>query len=116
MLASTNSLLVLSNTVFANAGLYHCVITNAFGSVTSAVASLSFIAEPPPVLAIRMEAGKVRLQWMVIPRWAYRVYARSEFHEGEWSELATPIVFDGTLASCEDEVSAPQRFYRVVME
>ncbi len=116
LLASTNSLLVLSNTVFANAGLYHCVITNAFGSVTSALASLRFIAEPPPVLAIRMEAGKVRLQWTILPGRNYRVYARSEFHEGEWSELATPVVFEGTLASCEDQVSAPQRFFRVVME
>jgi len=42
---ATNSTLPLSNVQFTNAGLYSVVVTNAYGSVTSSVASLTVIAD-----------------------------------------------------------------------
>jgi hypothetical protein len=78
--------------------------------------SLSFFADPPPVVAIRRSAEKIVLQWAALPGRNYRVYARDEFHEGEWIELPVPVSLDGPLAICEDDTTSPKRFYRIVVE
>ncbi len=115
--SATSSNLTLTNLTRAHAGQYSVTASNGAGTATSAAASLSIIViKPPPVLAIQTGAGKVRLQWTALPGRTYRVYARSKVHEGDWSELPDPVILNGPLASCEEDVVAPQRFYRVTVE
>ena len=115
--SATSSNLTFTNLTLAHAGQYSVTASNGAGTATSAAASLGIVViKPPPVLAIQTGAGKVRLQWTAIPGGTYQVYARSELHEGGWSALPSPVVINGPLASCEDDVVSPQRFYRVTVE
>jgi uncharacterized delta-60 repeat protein len=51
---ATNSLLIFTNAQLSHHGVYHVVLSNSFGSVTSELASISIDLSPPPAGSIEV--------------------------------------------------------------
>lgn len=114
---ANSSSLALRNVQSADAGRYQLVVTNDFGSVTSAVARLT-VREP---LAVELHiTGSVTSQGAfqfnaVGPfQTNYVIWCSSDL--ASWMPLSTNWVVDGLLRfSDPDFVTLSQRFYRVTV-
>jgi hypothetical protein len=111
--ADTNlTSLLLTNVQFSDAGSYSALITNIYGSVTSAPASLIVYSNATPTLTIDSAAtnGQFQFDILGITGLNYSVEASSNLID--WVPLQTnvsPFTFVDTNA-----VAFPQRFYRSV--
>ncbi len=114
--ANTPSL-ALRNVQSADAGRYQLVVTNAFGSVTSAVARLT-VREPLAVeLHITGSAtsqGSFQFNAIGPIQTNYVIWCSPDL--ANWSPLSTNWVADGLLRFSDPEfVTLNQRFYRVTV-
>jgi Alginate lyase/Immunoglobulin I-set domain len=114
--ARTNALLTFTNIVSTNAGAYHCLITNAFGTATTALAEVSFIPPPAPVVSLLRQPDQVRLVWTAAPGRAYRVQAKADLEQAVWADLAAPVLLQGTQASFAETFVSSNRFFRVLAD
>jgi len=114
---SGTSSLTLSETTTTNAGNYVVVISNSFGSVTSAVAVLTVILPSPLLLpATETENGLITLNWTTVPGRLYQVRYTGDLSAGLWTNLGPPIMATNTSMTGTDAVGPdPQRFYQVLL-
>lgn len=107
--ATTNSY-TRTNVQPADVGAYSVVVTNAAGRVTSSNALLSLhIAAPTLTLA-----APGRLEWQGLSNLTYTVQARTSLETGSWQAIGTATSPTANIVFTNQDVAAPQRFFRVV--
>jgi hypothetical protein len=111
---ATAPALSFTNVQPADAGSYQLFVSNAFGSVTSAVARLT-VREPLLVRVIMSSAvlsnGTFQTQVTGPIRTNYVIWRSSDLQA--WSPLSTNWVDDGFLQFNDPAVAIGRRFYRV---
>jgi hypothetical protein len=114
---SETNMLTLSAITTNDAGSYVVVITNMWGSVTSAVAALT-VTLPSPLLlpATEMESGLITLNWTTVPGQLYQVRFTGDLSAGLWTNLGPPIMATNASMTGSDTIGPdPQRFYQVLL-
>jgi len=109
----TNTSLTIPNAHADDAGSYSVLVTNAFGSVTSAVAPLTIGAR----LAISRDGGGVFIRSLGQPDITYEWQSATNV-TGPWTTRATTVPPPTGLLEFRDTISAdePQRYYRIVVK
>ncbi len=116
---ATNASLILSNTPLTSAGIYHCVVTNSIGSVTSLPAWLTVPRTVPQFVAagFGINGGNtfgLRLNGMS-GHGPIILYASSNLVH--WEPILTNAPATGQILLQDPEPDTwPQRFYKVVEE
>ena len=106
---ATNATLVLTNVQFAQAGDYAVVVSNAFGAITSAPASL--------VITLRLEVAALdpdrclRLTLYSLPGKVCEVWASTNLTN--WEVLGGLTNATGTALFTDPVTNLPCRFYRL---
>ena len=107
--------LTLPNVTPQSAGLYSVVITNAFGSATSSVATLTVVI-PSITSATRSADGRVSLNFVGLPDTTTRVWATTNLlSPTSWQPIFTNNTTgaDGTWQFIDTNAAGfPVRFYR----
>jgi hypothetical protein len=107
--------LSLPNVTAQSAGFYSVLITNAFGSVTSSVASLTVVT-PSVTGATRNADGSVTLTFVGLPNAASRIWATTNLAlPASWQPIFTNITTttNGTWQFIDTNATGyPWRFYR----
>jgi alpha-tubulin suppressor-like RCC1 family protein len=108
--------LTLSNML---AGSYRAVVTNAYGSATSAVATLTGPrVVPPPLLQLPTWAqsnGLLSFAWIAVSGQTYQVQYKQDLTESNWFDLGSPLTATNDTAAAWDPATNAQRFYRVIL-
>jgi hypothetical protein len=123
LLAETNSLLVLTNVAEANAGDYQVVITNAYLSLTSVVATLTvdtnvspaLVPAAGPTLSIALNGAELVIRCQGTPGQTYRLLqSESAVTSGAaWQPVASgQMPASGRLAFTLPLPIRQQMFYR----
>jgi len=113
-IAGTQSnLLTLTTTSLTDAGRYRVVVTNAYGSTTSDVATLVIIAQPV-FQAATLAEGTITLSWSATTGEKYGVDYKSDLSEPTWTNLAMVTATNSTATVSDAMNRSPQRFYRTV--
>ena len=106
--------LALNNVTAANAGKYQAVITGAYGSVTSAVATLTVNGPAAPTFQRLALAGStLTLTWSATVGSGYQLKYKTDLAGTNWIDLGDPITAAGGTATACDSMINSQRFYRV---
>jgi len=102
--------LTLSSIVSSNQGSYDVVVTNSYGSVTSAVATLVLLL--PPTIAIQPTNNHFQLTLTGAPSFVFAIQACTNLDKSAWMPLVTnasPFTFTDTNGALDR-----RRFYRAV--
>jgi len=114
---SGTSNLTLSATTTNDAGSYAVVVTNTYGSVTSAPAVLT-LTWPAPLLlpALDAQAGLITFTWTAAPGQQYQVRYTGDLSSGSWTNLGPPIMTTNSSITNSDTIGPdPQRFYQLLL-
>jgi hypothetical protein len=113
---SQTSGLTLNPVTSANAGSYLAVVTNLYGSVTSAVAVLSVtLPGPLPLSAMATPPSLILLNWNAVPGQLYQVQYTGDLSSGFWTNLGPPVTATNMSMTGWDVIGPdPQRFYQVL--
>jgi FtsP/CotA-like multicopper oxidase with cupredoxin domain len=107
--------LSLPNVTAQSAGFYSVLITNAFGSVTSSMASLTVVT-PSITGATRNADGSVTLTFVGLPNAASRIWATTNLAlPASWQPIFTNTTTstNGTWQFIDTNATGyPWRFYR----
>jgi len=110
---SQSNLLTLTGVLLTDAGDYQVLVTNAYGSATSAVASLAIVA-PPLFLAPTRTDGAIALAWSATPGQTYQVQYTTNLTQPDWTNLLIVTATNSTATASDALSSSVQRFYRTV--
>ncbi len=111
----TNSALLLTNITVDDVGNYLVVVTNQFGSATSATAALTVTL--PPEISWQLTSNGFQVSAQTVPGLTFEVQAATNLNPPVvWTMLATNQVDANGLARFTEtnSVASPARFYRVV--
>jgi hypothetical protein len=110
---ATDAALVVPSVSAASAGDYAVVITNAYGSVTSAPATLQ--VQAPPRIQLQQSGKTLQLTAAGIPGDIYWVQAATDLTPPVfWQIVASALVPSNGLVQFTDaNLSAPKKFYRL---
>jgi hypothetical protein len=113
---ATTTNLILTNVSTNDAGNYALVVTNAYGSITSSVATLTVISPPATVGLASNPDGSITLQLAGSPGATYVLESATNLGSaGGWQPIATNV-FDLTgLWDFTDSQATnfPQRYFRL---
>jgi hypothetical protein len=118
IVGSHSGTLTVTNALAANSGSYRLIVTNAYGSAVSALATLTVPVVPVPVfqLPLLVQSNRVlSFTWTAAPGQAYQMQYKNTLTETNWLNLGTPISATGATASGWDTATNAQRFYRVIL-
>jgi hypothetical protein len=87
---ATNVSLTITNAQSTNAGNYSVVVTDSFGSVTSAVATLTVSAGPPPTLGITASGTNAIISWLSGTDPGFVLQSTTNLASPTWSSAGTP--------------------------
>ena len=111
--ADTNlTSLLLTNVQFSDAGSYSVLITNIYGSATSAPASLIVYSNATPTLTIDSGSTNGQFQFDILGVTGLNYSVQASSNLIDWMPLETnvsPFTFTDT-----NSTAFPQRFYRSV--
>ena len=109
---ATNSVYQIFNAQSNAVAAYTVVVTNHYGSVTSAVANLT-ITVTPPVLKFLMTSENLVLYWPT--NWpGFTLQAATNLNlPNSWASNPTPAVVSGTNFVLTNTVNGDRRFYRL---
>jgi len=112
---ATDAILTLPSVSVGDAGAYAVIVSNIFGAVTSAPASLA-VAAPLTIQTILVSNNAAVIQWTAIPNSNYTVQYKDDFLSPAWSNLST-VTAGGAVTGFTNSLELPtQRFYRVLMQ
>jgi alpha-tubulin suppressor-like RCC1 family protein len=114
---STNATLNLSNVRLADAGNYSVVITNAYGSVTSSVASLTVLLPPKSFSGHVVTGGGFQLQFTGTPNYPYILQTATNLTPPvNWQSVFTnPADANGNwIFTVTNLTDLPAGYYRAV--
>lgn len=110
---ATDSTLIISPVQPGDAGNYDVVVSNAGGSVTSAVAVVTIVIVPPPQVTLpgKTAAGQFQIALSGSPGYAYLVSGSTNL--AHWLPLTTTAFGAASLLFADpDSPILPCRFYR----
>jgi uncharacterized repeat protein (TIGR03803 family) len=115
ILTATNSTFTLNNAFPANAGLYSVVVTNFYGSVTSAPATLA--VSPLPLTAPQSAAnGQFQFSFNTASGVNYTVQYSTSLSPADWISILTFEGNGGPMTVIDPNATgSSQRFYRIVL-
>ena len=107
--------LMLNNVNTNNAGNYTVVVSNAFSTVTSRVATLSFNLPPPaPVMTnLRIQQNLFTLSFPAEENVSYILEYRDSLTSGSWQVLTNHQAGAAGTVTCTNLITNPRRFYRL---
>jgi hypothetical protein len=114
---SLTDALTISETSTTNAGNYEVVITNSYGSVTSAVAVLTVTLPSPSFLPpMQTASGLILFTWTTVAGQQYQLQYTGDLSSGSWTNLGPPITATSSILTNSDTIGPdPQRFYQVLL-
>jgi hypothetical protein len=95
-----------------DAGNFSVLVSNAAGTVTSAVSVLTVIPPGPPVLRGYVESNLFVITFTATPGNSYVVEYSDDLNAGSWLAL-TNLVATETNVTCYDTLAPAHRYYRV---
>ncbi len=112
----TNATLTLLAVTNGNAANYFVVVTNSFGSVTSAVATLTVFLPPQSFLARSTNSHQVALQLIGSPNYPYILQSATNLTPPvNWQPVLTnPADGNGNWQFTDTNLNGSQKFYRAV--
>jgi uncharacterized repeat protein (TIGR03803 family) len=115
LFGSTNRDVTLANVSPTDAGSYSVIVSNGFGSVTSAPACLTIVYQPWFLSAVRSNCA-LALTWSTSPGQRYRLQYKSSLTATNWANLGGFVSPTSNAFTAFDNVCTnAQRFYRVVL-
>jgi len=111
---SQSNILTIASVLMGDAGRYEVIVTNAYGSATSAVATLAVVT-PPVFLTVAETAGTITFTWSAAVGQKYQVQSKTDFSQTNWSNLGSTFTATNAVASTTDAIDSIQRFYRIVL-
>ncbi len=111
---SQSNLLTIASVLVGDAGDYAVIVTNAYGSATSAAATLAVVT-PPVFLTVAQTAGTITFTWSATTGQRYQVQSNTNLIQTNWSDLGSFITATNAAATTTDTIGSSQRFYRVVL-
>jgi hypothetical protein len=112
---ATQSFLQLPFVTSAAAATYQVIVSNIFGTVTSAPASLTVVG-PLSVETMLVSNTTALIQFPSIPGSNYTVQYKDNLTSAAWSNLSTITATAPITTVTNDVVSLPQRFYRILLQ
>jgi hypothetical protein len=110
--AATNATLVLTPVAATNAGGYDVVITNAYGAVTSAVATLTVLA-PPSITNPTLVGHRFSVSIPTALGLTYTLEYKNSLTEPTWTAAQTLPGTGGPITLTDSNATNTSRFYRV---
>ena len=112
---SQGNTLTIASLSASDAGNYHAVITNNYGSAASALAVLT-VGGPPVFQAVTLSGGAINLSWTATAGLTYQAQYKTDLTRTNWINLGAPIMATHSTVTASDVApTGPQRFYRVVL-
>jgi hypothetical protein len=109
---SESNLLVVAGGLASDAGDYQVVVTNVYGSTTSAAAMLTVIL-PPVFQGVMQGNGALSLAWSATAGQRYQVQSKTNLGQANWTD-GVIVIATNSMASASDALTASgQRFYRI---
>jgi hypothetical protein len=111
----SSNALIITPVLPADAGPYSVVVTNVYGFVTSAVASLTVFL---PAIAVAGAPGSSGLQFTLsaVPGYAYQLQTTTNLASAGWTNVGSAITAtNASIGTIEAIGTDSQRFYRVVL-
>ena len=108
----TNDTLVVSNAQSNVAGNYRVIVSNAAGSLPSAIAVLT-VASPPSIINASLNTTNVSFSFTSATNLAYAVEYKDTLNDPAWLTLRTVNGDGGTLTISDGMTNLPSRFYRI---
>ena len=109
---SQSNLLAVGSVGLGDAGPYQVVVTNQYGSATSAVATLAVVA-PPVFQTVKETGGVLTLTWSATAGQPYQVQYKTNLSQPNWASLAAVTATNSTATASDALIPSAQRFYRV---
>jgi hypothetical protein len=109
----TNQTLTLTNAHPSEAGDYQLVAMNTFGSVTSAVATITVSIPAPVLMASGMATNGFRFSFTSVAEVIYIVEYKDSLSAGAWAELERRPGVGGLEIVTDASAHGATRFYRV---
>jgi hypothetical protein len=115
LVGQTNAVLTLSGVTSANTTNYFVVVTNASGSVTSAVVALTVFLPPQYITAQNLASG-MQVQLTGTPNYPYILQSVSNLMPPiSWQSIFTnPADLNGNWQFTETNLSGVQKYYRAI--
>ena len=112
----TNATLMLLSITNGNAANYFVVVTNSFGSVTSAVATLTVFLPPQNFFANAVIGNQLTLQFAGTPNYPYILQSATNLTPPvNWQSVLTNLAdTNGNWSFTVSNLSAPSLFYRAM--
>ena len=110
---SSSNLLCIGSATLSDAGVYQVVITNGFGSATSATATLTVVA-PPRFGAMVQTGGALTFSWSATTGQPYQVQYSTDLSQANWTDLIIVTATNSTATASDVLDSSAQRFYRTI--
>jgi hypothetical protein len=110
---SQSNLLAIAGVLSSDAGAYQVVVTNAYGSVTSAAAMLTVVL-PPVFQRVTLTNGTISLAWSSTAGQRYQVQYKTNLSQADWTNWVI-VTATNSMATASDALnSSAQRFYRTL--
>jgi hypothetical protein len=109
---ATNDTLVLTNAQASIAGNYRVNVSNAAGSILSAIAVLT-VASLPTIINVSFDTANVSFSFASATNLAYVVEYKDTLNDPAWLTLRTVNGDGGTLTISDGITHLPSRFYRI---
>ena len=115
IMGSQSNSLTLASVDAGNAGSYQALVTNAYGSATSAVVTLTVVT-PVVFQTVSQTGGVIAFAWTAIAGRSYQVEYNSDLNQTNWNVLGSPVTATDSMLTASDTLGAQsQRFYRVML-
>jgi hypothetical protein len=109
---ATNVSLTITNAQSTNTGNYSVAVTDSFGSVTSAVATLTVSAGPPPTLGIAVSGTNAIISWPSSTDPGFVLQSTTNLASPTWSSAGTPATI-GNQNIVTNALNWNAQFYRL---
>jgi hypothetical protein len=115
IMGSQSNSLTLASVDADNAGSYQALVTNAYGSATSAVVTLTVVT-PVVFQTVSQTGGVIAFAWTSMAGRSYQVEYNSDLNQTNWNVLGSPVTATDSMLTASDTLGAQsQRFYRVML-
>ena len=112
---ATNPTFTLPSVSALDSGTYQSIITNGYGAVSSAPASLTVVG-PLIIQSLSVTDATAVLNWTAIPGNAYSVQYQDSPDSNDWETDGPPVMAGSSIATITNLLNgATQRFYRVFL-
>lgn len=112
---ATSSNLTIADVTTTNAGTYTVAVANSYGSVTSAVATLTVVTPPLAFQSASVSNNAIVFSWSAVPGMNYQLQYTTDLTSDDWIDLGpSQTATNGAVSGSDALTNDQQRFYRIV--